>query len=97
MTRPEASETCRALHVAPLQRDYERLTWQEATPRADRIRVREHTCSCRNISYELCQAGGLVFVRRIYRSDSVVVHETDWLQVGDAERLWMRILLGQAY
>ncbi|MBB4939027.1 hypothetical protein FHR32_003332 [Streptosporangium album] len=46
--------------------------------------------------YELCQAGGLLFIRRTYRSDAVLMHESEWLRTADGERLWLRVLLGQA-
>ncbi|GGL27129.1 hypothetical protein [Planomonospora parontospora] len=84
------------LHLAPLQQAYERLTWNPAAPRADRIRIREHTCSHHAVSYEFCLGGGLAFIRRTYRSDGVAVHESEWLRIRDAERLWLRLLLGQA-
>ncbi|WP_433249334.1 hypothetical protein ACQPYK_02200 [Streptosporangium sp. CA-135522] len=84
------------IHVAPLQKEHELVAWRTAIPRADRIRIREHTCDCRTISYELCQGGGLMFVRRTYRSGGVVVHESDWLRTGEAEPLWRLLLLGQA-
>ncbi|GII49972.1 hypothetical protein Psi02_63960 [Planotetraspora silvatica] len=64
-------------------------------PRTDRIRVRRHTCDCQPIVYELCQAGGLLFVRRLYRSDEVLIQESEWLRAPDAEQLWMKILSGQ--
>ncbi|MEV1238927.1 hypothetical protein [Nonomuraea sp. NPDC049750] len=84
------------VHPAVPQAGYERLTWQEPDPRCDRVRVRDHTCECQHIVYELCQAGGLHFIRRLYRSDCVVEHQSDWLRAPEAERLWLRILLGQA-
>jgi hypothetical protein len=53
------------------------------------------TQPCQRIVYELCQAGGLLFVRRFYRSDEVLVHESEWLRAPEAERLWIKILMGQ--
>ncbi|MFF4122680.1 hypothetical protein ACFYYP_04065 [Microbispora rosea] len=46
--------------------------------------------------YELCQAGGLMFVRRYDRSDGVLIEESEWVRPPAAEHLWTRILLGQA-
>jgi hypothetical protein len=88
--------TYHGVHSAAPQADYERLVWRDYMPRADRIRVREHTCACQRITYELCQAGGLLFIRRTYRSDAVLMHESECLRAADGERLWLRILLGQA-
>ncbi|GIH75127.1 hypothetical protein [Planobispora longispora] len=90
------AENYHGIHPASPQAGYERLLWRECAPRADRVRVRNHTCECQNVVYELCQAGGLSFVRRIYRSDGVIEHQTTWLRAPEAERLWTRILLGQA-
>ncbi|GAA1734968.1 hypothetical protein ACBR40_28455 [Nonomuraea sp. AD125B] len=84
------------IHPAAPQAGYERLTWQEPDPRNDRFRVRDHTCECQRIVYELCQAGGLHFIRRLYRSDGVTEHESDRMRAPQAARLWLRILLGQA-
>jgi hypothetical protein len=46
--------------------------------------------------YELCQAGGLMFVRRAYRKDGTLITETEWLRAALTEQLWREILLGQA-
>ncbi len=85
------------IHVAPLQAKHERLDWRMPAARAARVRVRLHTCECKATLYELCQGGGLMFVRRtVRRSDGPVVHETEWLRTALMERLWQRILLGEA-
>ncbi|MEU7916434.1 hypothetical protein [Microbispora bryophytorum] len=68
----------------------------ESLPRAASVRVRRHTCDCQPVAYELCQAGGLMFVRRYDRTDGVLIHESEWLRPPAAEHLWTRILLGQA-
>ncbi|MFD8528609.1 hypothetical protein ACFV0L_14460 [Streptosporangium canum] len=88
--------TYHGVHPAAPQADYEWLMWRDCAPRADRVRIREHTCECRTVVYELCQAGGLLFIRRTYRSDAVLMHESEWLRTADGERLWLRVLLGQA-
>jgi hypothetical protein len=84
------------IHPAPTQAGYERVDWREPLPRATRVRVRQHTCDCRPLAYELCQAGGLSFVRRIYQTDGIVTVESEWLRAALAEQLWSKILLGQA-
>ncbi|WP_204074529.1 hypothetical protein [Planotetraspora phitsanulokensis] len=67
------------------------------TRRSDRVRVRKHTCDCMATIYELCYAGGLLFIRRTIRElDSRVAHETDRLITVRMEDLWMRLILGQA-
>lgn len=92
----ELLESCPGLHPAAPQKGYTRVKWRESRPRADRIRVRGHTCDCQPIVYELCQAGGLRFIRRYYRSDKVLIQESEWTCAAEAEQLWMKILLGQA-
>ncbi|WP_067133180.1 hypothetical protein [Microtetraspora malaysiensis] len=83
------------VHPAHPKAGGERLEWRECHPRAIRIRVLEHTCECQDIVYELCQAGGLLFVRRHYRAaDGAVVTESEWLRAVPARRLWTNILLG---
>ncbi|MEV6151740.1 hypothetical protein AB0L53_15475 [Nonomuraea sp. NPDC052129] len=84
------------LHAAAVQPGYRRVAWQERHERTTRVRVCDYTCECQQIVYELCQAGGLMFVRRFYRCDGVLEHQSDWLRAPAATRLWSRILLGQA-
>ncbi|WP_433214852.1 hypothetical protein [Microtetraspora malaysiensis] len=83
--------------MAPLQATHEKLAWRAPTARAARVRVRLHTCECKATLYELCQGGGLMFVRwTVRRADGHVVRETEWLRAALMERLWQRILLGEA-
>ncbi|MFF5206255.1 hypothetical protein [Streptosporangium sp. NPDC000396] len=84
-------------HLAPLQAKHERIDWRPERPRADRVRVKEHTCDCRATFYELCQAGGLMFIRRTHRLRGVVtVHESPWAVSRQVEALWLRLLIGSA-
>ncbi|MFC7718826.1 MULTISPECIES: hypothetical protein [Nonomuraea] len=47
--------------------------------------------------FELCQAGGLRFIRRTVReAGAVVVHESDWAVSAVAGRLWELLLGGHA-
>ncbi|GAA1739223.1 hypothetical protein GCM10009734_51560 [Nonomuraea bangladeshensis] len=47
--------------------------------------------------YELCQAGGLMFIQRVVRSEGGVErHETARLACAQAERLWILLLNGRA-
>jgi hypothetical protein len=67
------------------------------TRRSDRVRVRRHTCDCKETIYELCHAGGLMFIRRTVRElGGPVAHETERLITVRMEDLWMRLILGQA-
>lgn len=59
------------------------------------IRVRDHTCSCRFPTYELCTAAGLSFVRRTINDNTIM--ESPWLPSRDTQELWQRILRGQAW
>ncbi|GIH77679.1 hypothetical protein [Planobispora longispora] len=84
-------------HVGVLQAEHERIDWRVERPRADRVRVREHTCDCRATFYELCQAGGLMFVRRTHRAmGKTAVHESPWAPAKETQKLWLRLLMGGA-
>ncbi|GAA2910033.1 hypothetical protein GCM10010517_76490 [Streptosporangium fragile] len=85
-------------HVAPVQARYKRVDWRPQRPRADRLRVKEHTCDCEDVFYELCQAGGLLFVRRteMKRNGEMVVHESPWAVAKQTQELWLRLLMGAA-
>jgi hypothetical protein len=85
---------CLGVHPSAPQVGYTRIDWRESLPRSLRVRVRRHTCDCQPIVYELCAAGGLMFVRRSYRSDEILVQESEWLTAPAAEQLWNKILLG---
>lgn len=84
-------------HVGVLQASHQLIDWRPTVPRADRVKVKEHTCDCRATFYELCRAGGLMFVRRTHRlGGAVTVHESPWELSKQVEALWMRLLIGSA-
>lgn len=84
-------------HFAPLGSVHERIDWDVPTPRTDRVRVRRHTCCCRNVQYEFCEAGGLAFIRRLeFSSGDVAIHETERLLTLKAAHLWELLLRGNA-
>ncbi|MFI7045699.1 hypothetical protein ACWDTT_32390 [Streptosporangium sandarakinum] len=73
------------------------VDWRPERPRTSRVRVKEHTCDCLATFYELCQAGGLMFVRRTERRNGVtVVHESPWEIASRTQELWRRLLAGTA-
>lgn len=84
------------IHVGPAWEDHESITWLKPTPRSDRVRVRRHTCECKPTIYELCQAGGLLFVRRTEREPAVKVRETERLITVRIVPLWTKLLTGEA-
>lgn len=85
------------LHIAPMQRQHERLRWTEPGRRTQRIRVKLHTCDCKATIYEFCQAGGLLFIRRTVRGpDGPVIHESDRWISARAEQIWLLLVTGQA-
>lgn len=86
-------------HVAPLQKQHELIAWVPQRGRAERVRIKEHTCECRATFYELCYAGGLSFIRRTHRdqvSRVLAVHESSWVLTRETADLWLRVLLGSA-
>ncbi|MGI5160141.1 hypothetical protein [Microbispora sp. CA-102843] len=67
------------------------------TNRSDRVRVRRHTCECKATIYELCSAGGLLFIRRTKRGKKVEIRETERLVAARMEELWVRLLSGEVH
>ncbi|MGW7477083.1 hypothetical protein ACWGH8_00700 [Nonomuraea muscovyensis] len=84
-------------HADPPQPWAEPVEWERSLPRADRLRVRAHTCGCRRPFFELCTAGGLWFVRRMSGESPADVVETRWMRERAAKDLWRRILSGQVW
>lgn len=86
------------IHVPPPRDDGKLIRWLLPTNRSDRVRVRRHTCECRPTVYELCQSGGLLFIRRTNREGGQVeVRETERLIAVRIEPLWTRLLRGEAH
>ncbi|MEU0564758.1 hypothetical protein ABZ297_05060 [Nonomuraea sp. NPDC005983] len=85
------------VHFAPPQPGHVEVDWGVPVSRCNRVRVREHTCECDSVLFELCQAGGQLFIRRTLRdSGGVTVHESGWLVSAAAMELWRRLLRGEA-
>ncbi|WP_433517819.1 hypothetical protein ACQP2T_21105 [Nonomuraea sp. CA-143628] len=86
------------VHLAPLGAIHKQIEWDLPTSRTARVRVRRHTCCCGNVQFELCEAGGLMFIRRLESSHDggVVVHETERVRTAQAVHLWDLLLRGQA-
>ncbi|GIH73112.1 hypothetical protein [Sphaerimonospora thailandensis] len=85
------------IHAAAAQPDAVMVRWLKPQRRCARVRVKEHTCECKVRIYELCQAGGLFFVRRTDRGRSgQQVMETEWLPSVRAQELWHNIITGRA-
>ncbi|MEN3541069.1 hypothetical protein AAH991_38560 [Microbispora sp. ZYX-F-249] len=86
-----------SIHVPDPQPDAEQLQWLAPQRRCTQVRVQRHTCECQPRIYELCQAGGLVFVRRTDRNQAgVEVAETEWLVTARAQELWQKIITGRS-
>jgi hypothetical protein len=84
-------------HVAKVTGVPISIDWFPDMSSAERARVREYTCDCQGTYYELCQAGGVRFIRRV-RMDGMtsVIHEChrDLPPIIDA--LWLKLLAGAA-
>jgi hypothetical protein len=90
-------ESFHGRHVAPLAAEHFAVEWREPAPRCTRFRVKEHACEFAGTIYELCQAGGLRFIRRTIReAGSATVSETIWMSPTEAGCLWASLLFGQA-
>ncbi len=84
-------------HVMPMVAAAELIDWMPATPRTERTRVRDYTCDCGPVVYELCQAGGLRFIRRVSRLNGrLVVEESPRAMAAVVDTLWAELLRGEA-
>ena len=81
-------------HLPLPQSGCERLSW--LTPiDAHRVRVVAWTCDCRAVFYELCEAGGMAFIRRTVQNDKgPEVTETHRSLVRPAREMWAALLSG---
>jgi hypothetical protein len=73
------------------------IDWLPEQPRMVRVRVRDYTCDCQPTSYELCQAGGVRFIRRISkeRGGLLIAESPDAVALAINE-LWAKLLKGAA-
>ncbi|MFF3445039.1 hypothetical protein [Streptosporangium sp. NPDC002721] len=85
------SPRCLSPHVLPARSHCEPLTWHPL--RGDgQARVVRWTCDCDALFYELCQAGGLRFIRRTRRHHAI--DESDRWQAQEADAMWIALLHG---
>jgi hypothetical protein len=73
------------------------IDWLPEQPRMVRVRVRDYTCDCQPTFYELCQAGGVRFIRRTSkgRGGLLIVESPDAIAPAINE-LWAKLLKGAA-
>lgn len=87
--------TCLAAHVPRPRPGHAALHWAPPRPLTERVRVRDYTCTCQLVSYELCQAGGLFFIRRTRRGgESTLIDESPRFRPAAVKTIWMRLLHG---
>ncbi len=96
MSRPPLDPECLGLHVPTPRADAIRVDWAKSLPRADRLRVRGHTCACTYPAFELCTAAGLWFVRRLPAKGLGDIVESAWTSASATEELWLQIVTGRA-
>ncbi|GAA3413753.1 hypothetical protein GCM10018952_31590 [Streptosporangium vulgare] len=94
MIRWDHPPRCLSPHVLPVRSHCEEMTWHPA--RGDgQARVVRWTCDCDAAFYELCQAGGLRFIRRTTRArNNPSIDESDHWPAGEAEAMWIALLHG---
>jgi hypothetical protein len=73
------------------------IDWLPEQPRMVRVRVRDYTCDCQPTFYELCQAGGVRFIRRTSkgRGGLLIVESPDAI-APTINELWAKLLKGAA-
>ncbi|MFC4015987.1 hypothetical protein ACFOY2_52860 [Nonomuraea purpurea] len=83
-------------HMPMVSKEPEGMKWTPGVFRGEKVRVRDHTCECSSVVYELCLAGGIMFIRRTRKGDDEdIVHEftartnsevfAAWLEMVDPE------------
>ncbi|ADG87067.1 hypothetical protein [Thermobispora bispora] len=82
-------------HVPIRRGSVRQLQWWEPTP-AERVRVLAWTCDCQARFYELCQSGGMVYIRRTVQKDpEPEISETHRWPVQEGWRVWFDLLTGE--
>lgn len=84
-------------HVAAARSASASIEWDLVGPCSERVRVRDYTCECQPVFYELCQAGGQRYIRRTTRKGRrVVVEESVRTAASKTDILWALLLHGDA-
>ncbi|WP_101788782.1 hypothetical protein [Nonomuraea indica] len=93
----EESDDCLSPHVAQPCGTPFAIDWFREQPRTERVRVRAHTCACQPVFYELCQAGGVRFIRRTtVRRGRMKAMESPRAHAVVVDHLWELLLTGRA-
>ncbi|WP_188194412.1 hypothetical protein [Nonomuraea sp. SYSU D8015] len=84
-----------SVHVPDPQPNHTLLRWDPVRSSGERIRVVAYTSDCQPTFYELCQAGGLFFIRRTRRTGGrVLIHESARIRRALVIPLWEGLLEG---
>lgn len=93
-TRYILATACDSIHPATASPQAKHITWTPRPDGMDRARVTQWTCAdCRKTWYELVQAGGLLYIRRLSASQDMW---TRGMVHAEAITLWGELLNGQA-
>ncbi|MFI7534891.1 hypothetical protein [Streptosporangium sp. NPDC049376] len=94
MIQWEYPPRCLSPHVASPRSHYEPLIWSAPRTR-EKARAVQWTCDCETVFYELCQAGGLRFIRRTRRTvGGPSIAESDRWPIAEADAMWTALLFG---
>ena len=92
----DGPDACLSPHVRSEHSSGEPLAWYGPRSDSGAVRVISWTCDCVSPVFELCQQGGLQFIRRTHQSElSTVTCETRRWAARDAAVQWSRLLAGQ--
>ncbi|MEU8268826.1 hypothetical protein AB0B89_16840 [Sphaerisporangium sp. NPDC049002] len=97
---PVRGTTCLAWHIPAFKDGGTVVHWREPSRRFSRVRVVAWTCYVHRVTwYELCEFGGLSFIRRtadVGDTRSPVVSESQAWPRAEARAVWVALLAGRA-
>lgn len=72
------------------------IVWTPEAVRPSPVRVRDYSCPCQVPYYELCQAEGVRFIRRVHvNGDESIVDESPRDRAPKVDELWARLLAAE--
>jgi hypothetical protein len=89
---------CIGTHLPTPQEDCIAIDWSPVRSPFEHVRIHKYTCACQAVFYELCQSGGLFFIRRSRRvGDEIRMEESPRLIGARSHDEWDALLAGESH